>query len=156
MLDDEWEVLCCIDRMLRQFDRHMLYRFWLENSRIATWMLGDWRAYLHARVDFNLQLTGIIKAATNPGDKAEQDLRSAHSRLEIRAEGALRHSESTFNASIGTISFVESTKAIQTGEQVKKLTQLAFCFIPLSFVCGIFGMNARVSQPGKLLNELLS
>ncbi|KAK8232500.1 hypothetical protein HDK90DRAFT_512420 [Phyllosticta capitalensis] len=96
-------------------------------------------------IDYSLtqQLTRIIKAATNPGEKAEQDLRLAHNRLDVRAEGTLRHFESTFSATIGSMSFIESTKAIQQAEQVKKLTQLAFCFIPLSFVCGIFGMNVN-------------
>ncbi|KAL1387617.1 hypothetical protein HDK64DRAFT_308824 [Phyllosticta capitalensis] len=90
-----------------------------------------------------MQLTGIIKAAADPGETTERDLQTALRKFELRAEGVLRHFESTFNASIGTMSFIESTKAIQTADQVKKLTQLAFCFIPLSFVCGIFGMNVH-------------
>lgn len=155
MLDDEWDVLCRIDRVLRGFDRQMLQQVWIDNSRMQTWMLGHWRAYLHCRPDFNLQLTRIIKAATNPGEKAEQDLRLAHNRLDVRAEGTLRHFESTFSATIGSMSFIESTKAIQQAEQVKKLTQLAFCFIPLSFVCGIFGMNVNVSYLAEKLAQSL-
>ena len=35
----------------------------------------------------------------------------------------------------------ESRKAIQQAETVRRLTILAFIFIPLSTVCGFFGMN---------------
>lgn len=37
----------------------------------------------------------------------------------------------------------ESRKAIQQAETVRRLTILAFVFIPLSTVCGAFGMNLR-------------
>lgn len=42
------------------------------------------------------------------------------------------------------MSLIESKKAITQAEQVTKLTQLAFFFIPLTFVAGLFGMNVRV------------
>ncbi|KAK8247595.1 hypothetical protein HDK90DRAFT_474830 [Phyllosticta capitalensis] len=35
----------------------------------------------------------------------------------------------------------ESSRAISQAQEVKKLTQLAFFFTPLTFVVGIFGMN---------------
>ncbi|KAK7616463.1 hypothetical protein IWX50DRAFT_620453 [Phyllosticta citricarpa] len=52
-----------------------------------------------------------------------------------------RHFESTVPALIGVMSIIESRKAIKHAEEVTKLTQLAFFFIPLNFVVGIFGMN---------------
>lgn len=45
-------------------------------------------------------------------------------------------------------SLKESRKSIEQNHTVKKLTQLAFIFIPLSFVTGAFGMNLSVLNTG--------
>jgi len=39
---------------------------------------------------------------------------------------------------------VESERAIRGAEVVSKLTHLAFFFIPLSLVAGLFGINVNV------------
>jgi hypothetical protein len=41
----------------------------------------------------------------------------------------------------------ESRKAIEQAETVKRLTRLAFVFIPISTVCSAFGMNIREMSP---------
>jgi hypothetical protein len=44
-----------------------------------------------------------------------------------------------------TIGIVESEVAIKEAKEVSKLTELAFFFIPLTFVAGVCGMNIAVS-----------
>lgn len=53
--------------------------------------------------------------------------------------------EAIFQGLMSTMSMVESQKAIAQAEVISKLTSLAFFFIPLTFVTGIFGMNIVVS-----------
>ncbi|KAI1849355.1 hypothetical protein JX266_004850 [Neoarthrinium moseri] len=45
---------------------------------------------------------------------------------------------------MSTMSIIESQKAIQEAENIGKLTQLAFFFIPVTFVASIFGMSIVV------------
>jgi Mg2+ and Co2+ transporter CorA len=59
-------------------------------------------------------------------------------RLRIRTDG-------TIQVLMSTMSIVESQRAIAQAEVVSKLTQLAFFFIPLTFIGTLFGMNIKVS-----------
>ena len=67
------------------------------------------------------------------------------SKLSSRRKAILEHCEATFTMVMATMSLMESEKAIIEAEGVTKLTQLAFFFIPLTFVAGIFGMNLAAS-----------
>ncbi|KAK0735345.1 cora-like Mg2+ transporter protein-domain-containing protein [Apiosordaria backusii] len=49
--------------------------------------------------------------------------------------------ETAFQALMSTLSILESQRAIAQAESISKLTQLAFFFIPLSFIAAVFGMN---------------
>lgn len=49
----------------------------------------------------------------------------------------------TFQLLISSISLLDSETSIQQAHSAKKLTWLAFVYIPLSFVTGIFGMNIK-------------
>ncbi len=62
-----------------------------------------------------------------------------------RVETLLRRLEGTYQVLTSTMSIIESEKAIQEAEEVSKLTNLAFFFIPLTLVTGVFGMNLIVS-----------
>ena len=50
----------------------------------------------------------------------------------------------TFQAIMSTMAIIESQKAITQAEEISKLTELAFFFIPLTFVASLFGMNVAV------------
>jgi len=52
---------------------------------------------------------------------------------------------SVYQAVMSTMQMVESKRAIEEAELVSKLTHLAFFFIPLTLVTGIFSMNISVS-----------
>jgi len=47
-------------------------------------------------------------------------------------------------------SLEESRRAIEQAEKVKRLTLLAFFFVPLSFTASIFGMNFKEFGQGHL------
>jgi len=51
----------------------------------------------------------------------------------------------TYQAFMSAMSILENERAIAQAEVVTRLTNLAFFFIPLSFVAGVFGMNITVS-----------
>ena len=47
-------------------------------------------------------------------------------------------------------SLQESKRGLEQNDKVKRLTQLAFVFIPFSFTTGLFGMNATVLGQGSV------
>jgi hypothetical protein len=53
-----------------------------------------------------------------------------------------RRSQLNYEASIASLK--ESRLGIQQNQSVKRLTQLAFIFIPLSFITSVFGMNINL------------
>ncbi|KAK0614316.1 hypothetical protein B0T14DRAFT_307287 [Immersiella caudata] len=57
----------------------------------------------------------------------------------------LRRLDSVYHAVMSTMQIAESKRAIEEAELVSKLTHLAFFFIPLTLVTGIFGMDMIVS-----------
>jgi hypothetical protein len=57
----------------------------------------------------------------------------------------LRRLDSVYHAVMSTMQIVESKRAIEEAELVSKLTHLAFFFIPLTLVTGVFGMDMIVS-----------
>ncbi|KAL8838661.1 MAG: hypothetical protein Q9176_004901 [Flavoplaca citrina] len=58
-------------------------------------------------------------------------------------ETALRSNEGDLQMELTSLQILEARKAIQQGAVVKRLTALAFVFIPISTVCSAFGMNLR-------------
>ncbi|KAL8804908.1 MAG: hypothetical protein Q9182_002310, partial [Xanthomendoza sp. 2 TL-2023] len=63
-------------------------------------------------------------------------------------EDALRNNERDLQIQLTTLQIEESRKAIRQGAVVKRLTALAFIFIPISTVCSAFGMNIREFEAG--------
>ena len=56
---------------------------------------------------------------------------------------------------LSIVSVLESRRAIEEANNIGKLTQLAFFFIPLTFVAGLFGMDVIVSTPSFLVDREL-
>lgn len=123
-------------------------------------VLAAWRAHIHSVHDLGSKCREIFQRLPSDGFRAAEEKESKTrdwdslsisslirqaDKLELDRQAALNHCESTFTALMATMSIVESGKAIAQAEQVTRLTQLAFFFIPLTFVAGIFGMNLKVS-----------
>ncbi|KAK6338450.1 hypothetical protein TWF730_002510 [Orbilia blumenaviensis] len=66
--------------------------------------------------------------------------------LSSTVERTHKRVENDHQALMLSMSIVESERAIAEAAVVSKLTQLAFFFIPLSLVAGVFGMNINVSK----------
>lgn len=79
--------------------------------------------------------------------RQEAMLRAALNEMQGDVKRTSRRIETTFQALMSSINIVESERAIREAESISKLTQLAFFFIPLSLVAGVFGMNINVSSP---------
>jgi hypothetical protein len=62
-------------------------------------------------------------------------------RAEKQIEASMRRLEGTYQVLMSSMSILESERAIGQAEVVTRLTNLAFFFIPLTFVSGLFGMN---------------
>jgi len=108
--------------------------------------LGRWRNTLFHQSE---QLRDLSLDFLMPGETAESTQDTLHSRLDRLAttvDRASRRVESDFQALMSSMSIVESERAIAEAEVVSKLTHLAFFFIPLSLVAGVFGMNIIVSR----------
>ena len=106
-----------------------------------------------------LKAAGVLRGAIDNFDALIRDLRATapynqnpesplYRRLlgyctEVQNEGRrlLQTTQEKTQLEIGLWSIKESQRSIEEAVAVKKLTQLAFIFIPLSFVTSIFGMN---------------
>lgn len=59
-------------------------------------------------------------------------------------DSIMQRSEKTTHGLMAATSIIESQKAVQQGHEVQKLTELAFVFIPMSFVASYFGVEIKV------------
>ena len=62
-------------------------------------------------------------------------------------EGDLKDHMTTY---VGIMTLKESKKSIQLADNVRRVTQLAFIFVPLTFVTSIFGMNLEEFGNGNI------
>lgn len=129
----------------------------LVRYKIHLWRndMGFWKIYLRSREEFVEQYKQVIeneKQITNAlllqGADAQEVVKKLDA-LNAKLKRTLDRCEVTFSSFIGSMNLIESKKAIAEAEQITKLTQLAFVFVPLTFVTGVFGMNlkASVTQP---------
>lgn len=75
------------------------------------------------------------------GDDSEQVIAWRLNQINAELEAIRNRVETAFQALMSTLSILESQRAIAQAESISKLTQLAFFFIPLSFIAAVFGMN---------------
>jgi hypothetical protein len=85
-------------------------------------------------IDYLKQELDCIKAITT---KTEIQLRQTEKVLTARIDQTFRDLQIT----LAKTQLEESRKAIKQADTVARLTILAFIFIPISAVCGFFGMN---------------
>ena len=75
-----------------------------------------------------------------------QDLESLQSTI----EGYRRRAHELKNRLVGTLALKESRKSIEQSMSVKRLSQLAYLFLPLSLSTSVFGMNTVELQNTRL------
>ncbi|RYP92815.1 hypothetical protein DL770_001095 [Monosporascus sp. CRB-9-2] len=73
--------------------------------------------------------------------KAPDALLTKDRHLQSLIKSAIPRIEGLHQALMSSMSIIDSKEAIREAKAVGKLTQLAFFFIPLTLIAGIFGMN---------------
>ena len=111
--------------------RELLALIKTQVSYAKLWMPGSVRAELD-EIKQHLHTDGYVGF---PDSTFDEILRET--------EVAGRLLMDTFQLLMSTISILDSETNIQQVRSGQKLTQLAFIFIPLSLVTGIFGMNIK-------------
>jgi len=157
LVSGEREVLASVNTMLDDVDLMMADDNSLKRQ-IGNWrrIYGMWKSRLYGvrswanETKRNMQLARAIPM--RPGEQVNMAGNANWSVLErdieklcVDADLGLKRFESTFGALMATMSIVESQVAIKEAAEVSKLTKLAFFFIPLTLVAGVFGMNLAVS-----------
>lgn len=131
---------------------------WLETSlfsdddlhktvREIQYLLGHWRAQFpqvrqeidgmvkrvkQFKTEGKLGAVSTIADWSLAADKVE-DIDQACTRLKDRVDRA-------YESLMGTLSIMQSQEAIRQGHQVKNLTELAFIYVPMSFLATFLGM----------------
>ncbi len=154
--EDQVRVLSSMGRQLDAVELALHDNGALQAS-MSIWrgQLGLWRNTLFHQ---STALRDLSKYLTAEGFQRpdEPDLRwrlcplgARFSSLEADLGRMVSRIESTFHLLMSSMSILESERAINEAEVVSKLTHLAFFFIPLGLVAGVFGMNINVStSPG--------
>ena len=109
--------------------------------------IGMWRVMLtHAQV----QLPNLRNAITEFGKGSSPALFprlwNKYAVVRERLASLIAKTEETQSALRAEMSFLESRKQLQASEAVTKLTELAFIFVPLSFVASTFSMQIQELQ----------
>lgn len=110
----------------------MAVRFW-PYSNYAVRIYGS--SYCQAITQYVFQAldTAKITAVILLGALIDDTIEDAHQILRLTTERQ--------QTLIGAMAIYESRRSIKEAVSVKRLTQLAFVFIPLSYVSSLFGMN---------------
>jgi Mg2+ and Co2+ transporter CorA len=78
--------------------------------------------------------------------KIKAKLLRDYDELSTRCQDLLRRCEATSTQLQGRIAIQEAQRSVEQAALVGRFTQLAFLFIPLSFVAAVFGMNVAEIQ----------
>ena len=81
-------------------------------------------------------------------DKIPDDLRILNQDLQTEGEDLMKKIARCHSGLRADMSLLESRRGIAEAESVARLTELAFIFIPLTFVAGLFSMQIKELQSG--------
>lgn len=144
-----------IDQLLELFEGNVRTTSYnLDTTRlsellIAKTLVDDYRHYVK-------DILGIISARGGPkwprltdpehcrkSDRAAGQLESRYQRLLGRCDHLLGHCTSSITILMTTQSQRQAEVGIEQTNRLSKLSLLAYVYIPLTFVSGLFGMNLR-------------
>jgi Mg2+ and Co2+ transporter CorA len=78
-----------------------------------------------------------------PGDSSSGVTRNAFKQLDQDVSNLSAFLMDSFQLLMSTIATLDAQTSLEQANRGSRLTQLAFIYIPLSFVTGIFGMNLK-------------
>lgn len=79
-------------------------------------------------------------------DATQETLIHDYEDLVSRFQDLIRRCEVSAGLLLSAVSFLQTQKSIEEAHDLAKLTQLAFIFVPLTVIVGVFGMNVKEYQ----------
>ncbi|KAK4116003.1 hypothetical protein N656DRAFT_794352 [Canariomyces notabilis] len=148
LMEDHAKLLSCLNKAID--DIELSLREGLNSP--GSWRVypSRWRNHLFHQLDAVAYFIALLtqNAVSYPASSTScswtrqvKALKTAERKL----EAMMRRLEGTYQVLMSSITILESEKAIEQAEVVTRVTNLAFFFIPLSFVSSVFGMNVNVS-----------
>lgn len=139
-----------MNKSLDKIDRSVAYDMQVTQL-IGHWrhLLGIWRSLLPTMNDELEENTKVITRRSKDLCNYSSDLQEildAYGELLNMCKMLQERVERTSQALMATMSIMESQNAIKQGQQIQRLTELAFIFIPMSFASSYFGMEVQVSK----------
>jgi hypothetical protein len=118
------------------------------------------RAWFHAQARRDgLSLKTVDLSFSRHGNEFVEEYSLALEEAQLLSEGMNQHmssrsveaSDKSLEASL--LSIDESQRGLEEAHAVMRLTQLAFVFLPLTFVTGVFGMNIKPFNGGASVSQ---
>ena len=140
VLDDQAGLLSSIGKALDRIelspDKH--------TSVPKTWRDDPprWRNHLFHQLQSLTYLSDLLSTTTTTTTTKTPQLKALQTATQ-KLEAMTRRLEGSYQLLMSAMSILESEKAIEQAVVVTRLTNLAFFFIPLSFVASLFGMNVN-------------
>lgn len=140
VLDDFWQLLAEIRLELDHLDNDLtatLYEQLVESIGNSTRQNLTWmRSTLQELYDWANHLQKPVSVLEVP-----QELRQEIAELNASVQDLQRRSEQTMNLLVSSMTLAQSSMVIEQTSGINKLTELAFFFIPVSFITSIFSMQ---------------
>lgn len=149
IVHDTFKILEFIDLALTELDREMLHDKTVQEN------IDDWRRELH-RLDTELRTMEssipafadfvLVTQRHDSHTAAAKESRAIHEllgRFKKQVTQVQGRFERTHRSLMATLSLIENKRGISEAESVTKLTELAFFFVPLTFVATLFSMQVK-------------
>lgn len=140
VLDDFWQLLAEIRLELDHLDNDLtatLYEQLVESIGNSTRQNLTWmRSTLQELYDWVNHLQKSEAVLETP-----QDIHQEIIELNENVQDLQRRSEQTMNLLVSSMTLAQSSMVIEQTSGINKLTELAFFFIPISFITSVFSMQ---------------
>lgn len=151
VLDDMWQLLAEIRLELDHVDNDLsagLYEQLVESIGNSTRQNITWiRCTLQELLEWATHIKGASSIL-----RAGPDLEAEMEQVVANVQGLQARSEQTLSLFASCMALAQSTMVIDQTSGINKLTELAFFFIPISFITSVFSMQVTelVSSPPKI------
>ena len=124
-----------------------------EHSAYESWELEHLNDYRPLSRIVISELTGSFRSLSrhsNSDSKNWKKLKSDYDEVLAQARQLDEDFKDHMRTYVGIMTLKESKKSIQQADSVRRITQLAFIFVPLTFVTSVFGMNLESFGTGNI------
>lgn len=124
-----------------------------ERSAYEDWEVDHLRESRTLSRSIISELTASYRSLSRHSDPGSNDWRSLqvdYDEILAQARQFEEDIKDHMTTCVGIMTLKESKKSIQLADSVRRITQLAFIFVPLTFVTSIFGMNLEGFGTGNI------